>query len=85
MVLVKSIVHGMAFGGTGTYSDGFQVAARGVQLTNTNTKASIATTTIMAMLIDMGIIICFRWSRRMQVKPIAHLMIVEDMKYRISQ
>lgn len=70
---------------TSTYSDGFQVAARGVQLTNTNTKASIATITIMPMLTDIGITIRFRRSKRMQVKPIAHLTTVEEMKYRISQ
>lgn len=68
-----------------THSDGFQVAARGVQLTNTNMMASIAMTTIMVMLMDNGITIRFLQSTRMQVKPIAHFMIVEEMKYRISQ
>lgn len=56
-----------------------------MQLTNTNTKASIATITIMPMLTDIGITIRFRRSKRMQVKPIAHLTMVEEMKYRISQ
>lgn len=75
----------MIFGKTPTHSDGFQVAARGLQLTNTNIKASIAKMTIMLMLIDMGMTIRFRRSRRMQVNPIAHLMMVEEMKYRTSQ
>lgn len=79
-MLIKSFVQRMILGKMRTNSDGFQVAARGVQLTNRNTKASIATTTIMVMLTDIGITIRFRRSSRMQVNPIAHLMIVEEIK-----
>lgn len=67
------------------YNDGFHDAASGVQLAKTNTKARIATITIIDMLTAIMTTTLLRRSKRMHVNPIAHFIIVDEMKYRTSQ
>jgi hypothetical protein len=68
-----------------TYSPGFQVAATGLQFAKTKVRARIVTMTMTAMLTYMGKTTLRRLSSRMQVKPMAHLITVDEVKYKISQ
>lgn len=63
-----------------TYSPGFHVAAKGLQLAKTNVRPRIAIITMTITLNDIGYLTRLRRSKRMQAKPMAHFTIVDEIK-----